>query len=104
MPSNTLLYLAVIGHTKLGLSYLHPISSKTPAPKYKHIESKRRKGKHRRQKATEQHMPIKSIGHALETREFQAIAGSARDSSSETLHEMGRNVLRYCEVLQRGGA
>ena len=100
-----LLLLKDVGSARMRESDIHLISPKTPAPQYQPIDRKRRKGKivetNSRDRAALANK--KSIGPALETRwSTPSNTGSAKSFQRDT--ERGIKVLRYCKVLQRGGA
>ena len=68
-----LLLLKTVGNARLGVSHLHSISPKTLAPQFQQIESRKRKGKPRRQKGREHQGHKTCIGSAIETLQFHAI-------------------------------
>ena len=97
-----LLLLNKIGNASPGEGDWHPISPKTPAPHYQPIEEKKRRENSWRQKRREQLGQQKGIRPALETHQSHTIEYGVNQIVPDT--ERGIKVMRYCEVLQRGGA
>ena len=100
-----LLLLKEVGSARLRESDIHPISPKTPAPQYRPIARKKRKGKivedHSRDRAAQGNK--KALALLLKPASHTPLnTGSARSFQRDT--ERGTKFLRYCEVLQRGGA
>ena len=81
-----LLLLKEVGSARLRESDIHPISPKTPASQYQPVDRKNRWGK------IVEDYSRDSLLYTEPAKSFQ------RDT------ERGTKVLRYCEVLQRGGA
>ena len=100
-----LLLLKEVGSARLEReSDIHPISSKTPAPQYQPLDKKKRKRKivedYCRDRAA--YANQKALALLLKPASPTPLnTGSAKSFQRDT--ERGTKVLRYCEVLQRGG-
>ena len=79
---------------RLRESDIHPIIPKTPAPQYQPIDRKKRKGK-----IVEDYSKDRA---AIETHQSHTIEYGISKIVPEG-HCEGTKVLRYCEVLLRGG-
>ena len=100
-----LLLLKKVGSARLRESEIHPISPKTPAPQYQHIDRNKRKGKREEDNSRDSAAYANKETLALLLKPASPTpsnTGLAISFQRDT--EKGIKVLLYCKVLQRGGA